>query len=137
MFVTLLRDFPRLGKKTERVQVSDAYARNVLIPQNIATIGEQSAYRLPKPQQYSPIDHEKTLELLKEPFLLKRALNEKGGLYEKVTGRDIAHLVSQRIGAPEHAIKVDLPEPIASAGTTSIVSHIASKHYSITVTVQS
>ncbi|PIS41159.1 MAG: hypothetical protein COT25_04605 [Candidatus Kerfeldbacteria bacterium CG08_land_8_20_14_0_20_42_7] len=137
MYVTLLTDVKGLGKKTERVRVSDAYARNVLIPQKRAFVGEQtpftasaqlSAKNLPSPEDI--------VQLLTKPLQILKRANENGGLYEKFTEKecikDIAHLLK----VFESQIHLKGFSSIKNIGEHTIPFTVSSKEYSLQVIIQ-
>lgn len=136
MFITLLKDIPSLGKKTERILVSDAYARNVLIPQRIGIVGEQTPFKIQKAKPLSSVDLEGVAEKLKEPISISRKMNEKGGLYEKVDKNDIMELLKKRLHVDESQIKVSLTSPLHEAGEHTIAVAVSSKKFDITLRIE-
>lgn len=137
MIVTLREDIPKLGKKNERVKVSDAYARNVLIPRKMAFVGEQTLFHIEPTQNKANISHKKLLDLLTAPFLFSGKANENGGLYKKITAKDIATQVSKRSGLPSSIVHIGKDfESISRVGDSERLVSIDNYTYKISLTVQ-
>lgn len=134
MILTLTKDVARLGKSGDRVRVSDAYARNVLVPQKMAIVGEQTLFRASQPQV--TFDHEQIKKQLHEVFLVKRKANEKGGLYEKMSQRDISELVAQRLHCNPQNVMCDQKQPLQSLGDFTVSCHIDSAEFSIHLRIE-
>jgi len=136
MFVTLLKDVKGLGKKTERVRVSDAYARNVIIPQSMGVVGEQSSFTLEKKTQTQALHIEQVQRKLALGLCLSKEANDKGGLYEKLTEKQCLKEVSRLLEIGENRIKLQKYEPIHQIGTQSIHFLIEGNALDLTVTIQ-
>lgn len=136
MFVTLLKDVKGLGKKTERVRVSDAYARNVIIPQAIGVIGEQSAFSLEKKTPSHKLNLEDVRKKLSLGLHLSKEANDKGGLYEKLTEKQCLKEVSRLLGIGENRIKLQKYEPIHQIGAHLVHFQIEGNSFDLLVTIQ-
>jgi large subunit ribosomal protein L9 len=107
MKVLLLEDVPKLGKKGEIKEVSDGYARNYLIPRNLAveaTNGyikhiEENKKTEEKRKQSIKEQREEILEKLKDvTVVIKVKAGEKGKLFGAVTSQDIASKIEEMVG---------------------------------------
>jgi large subunit ribosomal protein L9 len=104
MEVILKEDYPHLGKKGQVVKVADGYARNYLIPRNLAIInvpGNQSAVKAEL--QFEGIKEKKgkaAAEEIKEKidgkkFHIKAKVGKEGKLYGSITKQDIVELLGK------------------------------------------
>jgi large subunit ribosomal protein L9 len=129
MKVILRKDYEILGKKGEIVSVKDGFARNYLLPQNIAALATQSTIKAME------ITHQQTQARVKKELLSaqKRVsdlqkipqvtiavkVGEEDRLFGSVTSLDIAHaLKAQNFELDKRAI--ELEEPIKSLGLYSV-----------------
>ncbi|SDL14536.1 50S ribosomal protein L9 [Natronincola ferrireducens] len=125
MKVILLQDVKGQGKKGDVVNVSDGYARNFLLPKNLAveatsgnvkTLEQQNKVQKMKKQQ--ELDEAKKLaeKIEKLTIEIKAKAGEGGRLFGSVTSKEISELVEKK-----HSIKLDkkkilLPDPIRELG---------------------
>jgi len=137
MYVTLLTDVKGLGKNTERIRVSDAYARNVIIPRHLGLVGEQSSFQISKQTSSLVIPPEAIREKLLLGLHFIREANDKGGLYEKLTEKQCLKDVAHLLGVPEHRIKLQDYLPIHKVGTHSVHILFEAKVFELVVTMQS
>lgn len=119
MKIVLLKDVPKIGKKYEIKNVSDGYARNFLIPKNLAELAteekitklEQLKNSLQKEKQEKINDFKKIIEKIHEAkitFYLKS--DEKGSVFGAITENDISNklknyglnLKPEQIVIPKH-----------------------------------
>lgn len=133
MFVTLLRDIKNVGKKSERIRVSDAYARNVLIPKGLAIVAEQSAYRIATTPE---IDEKQIEGQLLKPFEFKVKVNEKDRLYKKILPKDIEQAVAERLHIDQSHISADMDASISALGEFSAKIHMFQKSFTSTIKVE-
>lgn len=129
MKVILLKDVKGLGKKGEVVDASDGYARNFLLPRELAveatdgklkTLKEQKKSKNLKKEQELDKAKELAKKLEKSPIEIKAKAGEGGRLFGSVTSKDLAEELQRK-----HNIKVDrrkivLPEPIRELGTKHV-----------------
>jgi large subunit ribosomal protein L9 len=128
MKVILREDVYNLGKSGDVVTVKDGYARNYLLPRNLAMLANESNVR--------QLQHEKAVIALRQQKLknaaqelarkfegasvkITRKVGEQDKLYGSVTALDIAEALAAA------NLKVDrrmihLPEPIRSVGTFEV-----------------
>ena len=128
MRVVFLQDVPKQGNKGEVKNVSEGYARNFLLPRQLA--------RLATPEVLKELDAQKATEARKERQLVTAAkqlaeqLNayaltipvrtgEGGKLFGAVTAKHIADGLAAA-GFSVDKKKIALPEAIHSLGTTLV-----------------
>jgi len=129
MKVILNQDVKGQGKKGDLIEVSDGYARNFLLPKNLAKPATKENINVMKGQQESrEYRQQKELEEAQEiakkidevTVSLKAKAGDNGKLFGSITSKDVAEaLVSQ------HHIKVDkkkfnMPDGIKALGTTVV-----------------
>ena len=127
--VILKQDVKSLGKTGTVVEVSDGYARNYLLPRELAMEATTGAI---KDREM----HDKTREIKKDQELRQaKALADKlsgvkvgitqragegGKLFGSVTGKEIAEILFARHGLRVDRRKLELTEPIKSLGTHAV-----------------
>lgn len=129
MKVILNQDVKGQGKKGDLIEVSDGYARNFLLPKNLAIPATKENINVLKGQQESrEYRHQKELEeaqLLAKKLeavtvTLKAKAGDNGKLFGSVTSKDVAEALIN-----SHHIKIDkkklaLPDGIKALGATSV-----------------
>lgn len=120
MRVILTQDVLGTGKKWDIKEIKGGYARNYLLPANLAVLASPKAVKdaeLKKVQeaQKKAIQEnllEKSLDSLKDfTLVIERKTNEKGHLYDAVDVKEIAGLLTEKLKSeifPEH-IKIEKP----------------------------
>ncbi len=105
MKVILIQDIPGVGKKWDVKKIKGGYARNYLLPANLAVLATPKTIKdaeLKKGQeaQKKAIQEnllEKSLDSLKDFVLvIERKTNEKGHLYDAVDVKEIAKLLTEK-----------------------------------------
>ena len=124
MKLILREDVYNLGKSGELVNVKEGYARNYLLPRNLAMLASSANVR--------QLDHEKKVIELRQAKLkggaleqakklegvkvsIKRKVGEQDKLFGSVTALDIA----EALAAAGHKLDrrlIHLPEPIRAVG---------------------
>jgi len=128
MEVILKEDYPHLGKKGQVVKVADGYARNYLIPRNLAMInvsGNKSAVKAEL--QFEGIKEKKgkaAAEEIKEKidgkeFHIKAKVGKEGKLYGSITKQDIVNLLEKEGYDIDKKI-MDIEDHIKEAGSYEI-----------------
>jgi len=136
MFVTLKENIPTLGKAGDTVKVSDSYARNFLIPEKKAFIGKQEAFSAQQAQlPQHKVSREIILSKLHSVFSLSLPANEAGGLYKKISMKEIQHFIGERIGIPEKLIKLEQHETLHAVGSFQIQFSVQGEQYSASMTI--
>lgn len=141
MRVVLLKDVKRLGTVGEVHSVADGYARNYLIPRELAVPATEAALQQVKVKaaaQRREASQEKdeaqaVAERLEGAELLFKAkAGETGRLYGSITNADIAERLAKLAGEEIDKRKVVLPEPLKDLGEsqvevklhTDVVAHV-------------
>lgn len=129
MKVILKEDIKKLGKKDELVDVSDGYARNYLIPRNLAVeannanisiMKSKSAALMNKKQKELEDAREIAAKLNGKTVIVKTKAGDSGRLYGAVTSMDIAYAIKQQYNIDIDKKKVNLPEPIKAISVYQI-----------------
>ncbi|MBI5207991.1 MAG: 50S ribosomal protein L9 [Candidatus Firestonebacteria bacterium] len=125
MKIILLQDVPNIGKKNDMMNVSDGYARNYLIPKNLAWDATPKNLKFIEEQRKRLIGIEKKEKQEKEAIASKiSALSctlacqagEQDKLFGSITNQDIhKYLQSQGITNIDRK-DIILEEPIKSLG---------------------
>ena len=129
MKVILLKDVKGSGKKDQIIEVSDGYARNFLFPRKMAVEATASAVNAIENAK-SAASHKKAKEMqaaeeqaesLKGKVIKVSAKAGEGGrLYGSITNQEIAEALKVQHGVEIDRRKIELPEPIRSAGTVEV-----------------
>jgi large subunit ribosomal protein L9 len=124
MRVILLQNIEKLGKKYEVKEIKDGYARNFLIPKNLAKPATKQALKWVKIQK--EIEEKKAEEELKrvqelassidgQEVALSVKIGEKGELYESITAQKIYEKLKE-LGFNIKKNQIILAEPIKELG---------------------
>lgn len=128
MKVILRQDYEKLGKAGDIVQVKDGFARNFLIPREIAyeaTPGNIRRFEEEKKRMMLQFEREKkkaeqlAKELEKTSCTISMAVGEEDRLFGSVTSQDIADALKEK-GIEIDRRKIVLEEPIKSLGIYSV-----------------
>ena len=129
MKVLLLADVKGQGKKGEIVKVSDGYARNYLIPRQLArevTDALLSELKAKEESRLHKIAVEKaeakaTAEKVAASVVVIQAQPGPGGkLYGSVTSKEIAEALKTQHGIDLDKRKINVPEPIKTFGSYTL-----------------
>ena len=126
MKVILLEDVKSLGKKGQKVTVSDGYARNFILPKKLGI--EANAKNLndlklkqandAKVEAQKIADAKALAESLKEKaVILKIRSGEGGKLFGSVSTKEIAEAAKAQLGLDLDKKKMQQTEPIKTLGT--------------------
>lgn len=125
MKVILLQDIKGTGKKDQVLEISDGYARNYLLPRKLAKEATAEAMNsLQKAQGASRHREEvkkqeaeaKARELKGKVIQLEVKGGDNGKLYGAITNDQIAAALKQQHGFEVDKRKLELDEPIKTAG---------------------
>lgn len=134
MEVILLKDVPSIGKAGSVVKVSDGYARNYLIPRNLALLATEGNKK--RIDAIKRMEQKRAEKLLKDAESIKQALEgktitiyaevgEQGKLFGSITAADIKEaLLKEGIDLDRRAIELD--EPIKAPGEYQISLRLSS-----------
>lgn len=129
MRLILLSDVKALGKKGQVVDVAEGYARNFLLPRNLATEASKGALTVLEEQKKAHDKREaeslaetrQLAELLEsKPVLVRAKAGESGRLFGAVTNADVARALSQTFSVPVDKHKIEMKTAIKSVGTYPI-----------------
>lgn len=129
MKVILNQDVKGQGKKGDLIDVSDGYARNFLLPKNLAIPASKENINVLKGQQESrEYRQQKELEEAQATakkideikVILKAKAGDNGKLFGSITSKDVSEALTE-----QHHIKIDkkkfvLPDGIKALGTTNV-----------------
>ena len=129
MKVILNQDVKGQGKKGDLIEVSDGYARNFLLPKNLAipatkeninVLKGQKESREYRAQQELEQAQETAKKISEISVLLKAKAGENGKLFGSITSKDVSEALTN-----QHHIKIDkkkfvLPDGIKTLGTTQV-----------------
>ncbi len=128
MKVILTADVPKLGKMGELKSVTDGYATNYLIPQQLAVPAAGGAYRAwqhdiasreEKRQRERAEAEVAATRIGSTTLTMGVKVGEGGKLYGSITSKDIADALARR-GITIDRHKIDLEEPLKSLGTYKV-----------------
>ena len=126
MKIILKQDVKTIGKKDEIHEVSDGYARNFLFPRGLAAPADAAAMNQARTKREAKEHHEAEARAAAEALAAKIqgqtvTAKIKGGasgkLYGKVTGKEVAELLTRLVGAEVDKKKVELASAIKEFGT--------------------
>ncbi|WP_077369314.1 50S ribosomal protein L9 [Anaerosalibacter sp. Marseille-P3206] len=129
MKVILLQDVKGLGKKGDLVNAKDGYARNFLLPKELATEATEGNVKVLKEQKKSEAikkeaERENAMKLKEKieglTVNMVGKAGEGGRLFGSITSKDIAEALSK-----QHKIKIDkkkivMDDNIKNLGTTIV-----------------
>jgi large subunit ribosomal protein L9 len=122
----LLSDIKALGKKGQIVDVAEGYARNFLLPRNLATEANKGAITMLQEQkkaaakrEAAALDQTKRLaELLEsKPVAVRAKAGGNGKLFGTVTNADIATAISDTFSIAVDKHKIEVRSNIKALGT--------------------
>lgn len=124
MKVILKEDVEKLGKVGEVVRVADGYARNYLLPRQLATVATKGTLKavehITREKALRDQKRRRELERLKQSIeklslMTEKETGEEDRLFGSVTSSEIAELLAQQgIGVDRR--KIELEEPIKALG---------------------
>lgn len=129
MKVILIADVKGLGKQGDIVNAKDGYARNYLLPKNLAV--KASAENIRKNQEDNEkkeMQKEKAIKSAEElaqkinktTLLIKAKAAEDGKLYGSITSKDICTALKENENIEVDKRKIDLQEPIRNIGNIDV-----------------
>jgi len=134
MQVLLLKDVDQLGHAGEVKRVSDGYARNFLLPRQLAVAATEAAIRqAEEKRQADSRRHAKALTEAQEFALqldgrtvsFQARAGDSDRLYGSITNAHIAEALSAQVGREVDKRKIELDEPLKELGTHAVTVHLA------------
>lgn len=129
MKVILLQDVKGQGKKGDIVNVNDGYARNFLLPKNLAieatsgnmkTLEQQKKAMQQKKEQELENAKKLAADIEKLTVVIKAKAGEGGRLFGSVTSKDVIDAVTKISNIKLDKKKLVLPEPIRELGVRQL-----------------
>ena len=129
MKVLLLKDIKGLGKVNEIVNVSEGYARNMLIPSKSALIATDTVIKQVKEKEASMKakdaknrEEAKALAeiISKEKILIPSKCGQNTKLFGSITSHEIAEVINSKYNLKIDKKNVHIKEPIKSLGNYTI-----------------
>ena len=129
MKVILKADVRGKGKKGQRIEVAEGYARNFLLPKGLAVLATADAMNTMRLQEKAKAKADAeakaaATEIAEKLKGLQVKVPSKGGeggkLFGAVTGREIAAALKEQHGVDIDSKKLVLDEPIKSFGSYQV-----------------
>lgn len=129
MKVILLEDVKSLGKKGEIVNVSDGYARNMLLPKklgleatnkNLNDLKLKKAHEDKVAQENLEAARAFAEELKGKEVVVTMKVGEGGRTFGSVSTKEIAEAAKKQLGYDIDKKKMQLASPIRELGTTMV-----------------
>ena len=127
MKVIFLQDLPNVAYAGEIKEVADGYARNFLIPKQIAAVARPGAVNIVSARQTKVISEYTELASKLEGVELsfKARAGAKDRLFGAVTAADIAAQLNETTGVDIDKRKIELEKPIHELGEYEISIRLA------------
>ena len=129
MKIILLEDVKTLGKKGDIVNVSDGYARNMILPKKIgveATPKNLNDLKLQKANEEKIAQENLEAarafaeEIAKKEVVVKLKVGENGKVFGSISAKEISEAAKEQHGLDIDKKKLVLPAPIKSLGEVTI-----------------
>lgn len=136
MKVILLEDVKNVGKKGEIVEVSDGYARNVLLKkkQGVEATGKnRNDLKLQRANQEKvaaenlAAARELGEKIGKSSITLKVKVGEGGKLFGSISNKEVAEAVKDQLGLEIDKKKVMITTPLKNVGTMDVAVKLHTK----------
>jgi len=145
MKVILRNDIKKLGKKHDTVDVADGYARNFLIPRNLAEVAtpereaaveKQRAKREEREQEHSAQLHEALSTLVESGVTIDAPANDQGHLFAGLHTNDIAEKLTATAGVDIPAVLIEYDDAIKETGEHQVPVRVGDDTMQVPLTVQ-
>src|SRR5437660_12782902 len=136
MRVILVQDVDGLGKAGDLKDVANGYARNYLLPRQLAAGATPSlianrqqriAAEQRKLEKQAELNRQQSERLSQVTLTFKARVGREGRLYGSITSQDIAAGLRDAEGIVIDRRVIDLPEPIRRVGTFIVPVKVAQK----------
>jgi large subunit ribosomal protein L9 len=136
MQVLLLKDVEQLGDAGDIKNVADGYARNYLLPRNLAVVATPGAVK--QAETMRKAEQSRQAKALSEAQALAQELDgttvtfearagEGERLYGSITNAHIAEALEEKTGLEVDRRKLVLEEPLKELGTHAVTIRLASE----------
>ena len=124
MKVILLQDIEKVGKKYDVKEIKDGYARNFLIPKNLAKIANAKNMKwLETQKQARAAVAEEDLKKVEtrasaidgQEIVISVKVGDNGQLFESITSQKISEKIKE-LGTAVNANQIELDQPIKELG---------------------
>jgi large subunit ribosomal protein L9 len=124
MKVILLQDIANAGKQGDVISVADGYARNYLLPRQLATVAkggplkDLQTKKLLEERRGEKLFHaaQEQQTALADKTVTLKAKTGAGKLYGRITSQDIADAIANDLGVVVDKRKIGLESPIKAIG---------------------
>ena len=127
MKVILLQDVKSLGKKDQIVEVSDGYARNMLLPKKLgmeATSKNLNDLKLKKAHEdkvaAEVLAQALAAQIEKESITLSIKMGENGRTFGSISSKEIAEAIKSQLGHDIDKKKIVMKDAIKAPGTRTV-----------------
>jgi large subunit ribosomal protein L9 len=136
MKIILLQDVENLGKAGDLKEVANGYARNYLLPRQLAAPATPSlvanrqqriAAEQRKLEKQAELNRQQAERLGQVTLTFRARVGRQGRLYGSITSQDIAAGLREAEGITIDRRVIDLPNPIRSTGTFTVPVKVAPK----------
>lgn len=136
MKVILLRDVENLGKAGDLKEVANGYARNYLLPRELAAAAtatlianrdQRIASERRKQEKFVEQNRQLAEKLSAVSLTFKARVGKQGRLYGSITSQDIAEGLREMEGINIDRRLIELPSAIRATGTYAVPVRIAHK----------
>lgn len=136
MKVILLDEVKKVGKKGDIAEVSEGYARNFLLPKNLAAVATEGNVHQAKQNQATEahkaqqaLDEARVLasQIGKVTVTMSLRVGENGKLFGSVTAKDVAEALIKQTGLKIDRRKVELKEAVKALGNYRAVVKLHSE----------
>ncbi len=144
MKVILLQDVKGQGKKGELVNVSDGYARNFLLPRNLAMVADSQAMNELRNKEASVKYHkemdkkaaeEAAATLNGKTVVIHAKAGQKGKLFGSVTTKEVSEAINSQLNVTVDKRKINMKDIKAFGTYTAEIKLLQGVTASVTIDV--
>ena len=118
MKVILLEDVKSLGKKGQIVNVSDGYARNMILPKKLGV--EATSKNLNDLKLRKANEEKVAQEISTKEVILTLKVGEGGRTFGSVSSKEISEAAKKQLNLDIDKKKLQLENPIRNLGVTNV-----------------
>ena len=129
MKVILLQDVKSLGKKDQIVEVSDGYARNMLLPKKLGmeatskNLNDLKLKKAPEDKVAAEVLADAqalAAQIEKESITLSIKMGENGRTFGSISSKEIAEAIKSQLGHDIDKKKIVMKDAIKAPGTRTV-----------------